>query len=69
MFERHITRLISIILMVVVSVGLTAGIGMATDKINDSLAEYYDDRNVSDIILMNEEGAFTEEDIGLMTDR
>ena len=69
MFEHHITRLISIILMVVVSVGLTAGIGMATDKINDSLAEYYDDRNVSDIILMNEEGAFTEEDIGLMTDR
>ena len=69
MFERHITRLISIILMVVVSVGLTAGIGMATDKINDSLAEYYDDRNVSDIILMNEEGAFTEEDISLMTDR
>lgn len=69
MFKRHITRLISIMLMVVVSVGLTAGIGMATDKIKDSLAEYYADRNVSDIILMNEEGAFTEDDIAKLTER
>ena len=69
MFERHVTRLVSIILMVVVSVGLTAGIGMATDKIKDSLAEYYADRNVSDIILMNEEGAFTDDDVKLVTER
>lgn len=55
--------------MVVVSVGLTAGIGMATDKIKDSLAEYYADRNVSDIILMNEEGAFTDDDVKLVTER
>ena len=69
MFERHVTRLVSIILMVVVSVGLTAGIGMATDKIKDSLAEYYADRNVSDFILMNEEGAFTDDDVKLVTER
>ncbi len=55
--------------MVVVSVGLTAGIGMATDKIKDSLAEYYADRNVSDIILMNEEGAFTDDDVKLVKER
>ena len=55
--------------MVVVSVGLTAGIGMATDKIKDSLAEYYADRNVSDFILMNEEGAFTDDDVKLVTER
>ena len=41
MFRRHYARLISIILMVVVSVGLTSGIGMATDKIDHSISDYH----------------------------
>ncbi len=57
MFRRHATRLISVVLMVLVSVGFTAGIGMSTSKINASLSDYYRDKNVSDIILMNTEGA------------
>ena len=62
MFRRHATRLISIVLMVLVSVGFTAGIGMATDKMNASLAEYHDAQNVSDLILLHESGTFTEDD-------
>ena len=41
MFKRHATRLVSIFLMVLVSVGFTAGIGMATTKIDYSLSDYY----------------------------
>lgn len=66
MFKRHFTRLISILLMVLVSVGFTAGIGMATDKINDSIAEYHEARNVSDMILLNDEGSFTDDDIAAL---
>ena len=66
MFTRHFTRLISILLMVLVSVGFTAGIGMATDKINDSIAEYHEARNVSDMILLNDEGSFTDDDIAAL---
>ena len=69
MFRRHATRLISVMLMVLVSVGFTAGIGMATDKINDSLSDYYHAQNVSDIILMNTEGAFSEDDVTALTER
>lgn len=69
MFRRHVTRLISVMLMVLVSVGLTAGIFMSTDKINDSLAEYHEAQNVSDIILLDEEGAFTDDDMALLYDK
>ena len=68
MFKRHVTRLVSIILMVVVSVGLTAGIFMSTDKMKDSLAEYHGANKVSDIMLMNKDGAFTDEDLTQLKD-
>ena len=69
MFRRHATRLISVILMVLVSVGFTAGIGMATTKIDYSLSDYYRAENVSDIILMNTEGAFSDGDVTALTER
>ena len=69
MFRRHITRLVSIILMVLVSIGLVAGVGMATDKINDSLDEYRSAQNVSDLILLNDEGAFSDGDIALIKEQ
>ena len=68
MFRKHATRLVSVILMVLVSVGFTAGIGMATDKIGDSLSDYYHAENISDLILMNTEGAFREEDIDALSE-
>lgn len=69
MFRRHYARLISIILMVVVSVGLTSGIGMATDKIDHSISDFHAQQNMSDLILMNTEGAFTEDDLALLQER
>ena len=69
MFKRHATRLVSIFLMVLVSVGFTAGIGMATTKIDYSISDYYHAENVSDIILMNKEGAFSSGDIAALTER
>ena len=67
--RRHYPRLISIILMVVVSVGLTSGIGMATDKIDHSISDFHAQQNMSDLILMNTEGAFTEDDLALLQER
>lgn len=69
MFKRHATRLVSIFLMVLVSVGFTAGIGMATTKIDYSLSDYYHAENVSDIILMNKEDAFSSGDVAALTER
>ena len=69
MFKRHATRLISVFLMVLVSVGFTAGIGMSTDKINYSISDYYAAQNVSDIIFMNTERAFSQEQADLLAAR
>lgn len=51
MFEKHVTRLLSLVFMVLVSVGFVAGIGTATDKIDYSLTDYYKAQNVSDFIV------------------
>ena len=51
MFKRHATRLISVFLMVTLSVGFSAGIGMATDKMKYALGELYEKNNLSDFIV------------------
>lgn len=64
MFKKHITRFISIILMVLVSVGFVSGIGSATEMITRSVTNYYHNQNVSDLILKStSEQGFTEDDI------
>lgn len=67
-FKKHITRLLSIIFIVLVSVGFVSGIGMAVDKINYSLTDYYIARNVSDFIMKSERG-FAQDDIDKMITR
>ncbi|MDE7083447.1 MAG: ABC transporter permease [Clostridia bacterium] len=51
MFKKHITQFISIIFIVIVSVGFISGIGTSADKIKYSLTDYYKAQNVSDLIL------------------
>lgn len=63
MFKKHVTRLLSIILIVLVSVGFVSGIGSATDKINYSMSDYYSAQNVSDFIVKSTGGGFTDEEI------
>lgn len=63
MFKKHVTRLLSIIFIVLVSVGFISGIGMAIDKIDDSLTDYYITQNVSDFIIKKTDGSFSDEEI------
>ncbi len=63
-FKKHFTRLLSIIFMVVISVGFIAGIGSAVDKINYSLTDYYRAQNVSDFIIKSKkDGGFSQSEI------
>lgn len=69
MFEKHVTRFLSIIFMVLVSVGFVSGIGSATDKIVYSLNDYYAAQNVSDYIIKSKKDAgFSDEDISKIKD-
>ncbi len=64
MFKKHAARLISLIFMVLVSVGFCSGVGMAPDKINKSLNAYYISNNASDFIIKSKSPlGFSEEDI------
>lgn len=64
MFEKHVTRLLSIIFMVLISVGFCSGIGMAPDKIDHSLDDYYKSSNASDFIIKStSQSGFTAEEI------
>ncbi len=63
-FRKHITRFISIILIVLVSVGFIAGFGSASDRINISLCDYYASQNVSDFIAKStSDSGFSDEDV------
>lgn len=50
-FKKHITRFVSIVFIVLVSVGFVSGIGTSTEKLKFSLSEYYEAQNVSDLIV------------------
>ena len=69
-FEKHITRFLSIVLMVLVSVGFASGIGAAADKIGYSLTDHYKAVNASDFIVKDRTGdGFSSEDIAALKDR
>lgn len=69
MFKKHIARFISIIFIVFVSVGFTSGVGASVDRIGSSITNYYQENNVSDVILKSSaENGFTEEEIKSLQD-
>ena len=69
MFEKHVTRFLSIIFMVLVSVGFVSGVGSATDKIKYSLNDYYGAKTVSDYIIKStEDNGFSDDDIQAVKD-
>lgn len=70
MFRRHGARLVSVILMVLVSIGFSAGIGMATDKMDYALDDIYRGSNMSDLIVKStRKTGFTEDELALLKDR
>ena len=70
MFQKHIMRFLSIIFIVVVSVGLISGVGSSGEVIRRSLAESYRDRNMSDLIVKSTgESGFSDEQLSLVRAR
>lgn len=51
MFKKHLMRFLSLIFMVLISIGFISGIGSSQDKINYSLTDYYKSQTVSDFIV------------------
>ena len=69
-FAHNKARLISVILMVLVSIGFSAGIGMATDKMDLALDNVYRDSNVSDLIVKStRETGFSEAELNALSAR
>ena len=63
-FKKHYARFLSVIFMVLISVGFISGIGGAVNKIDAYMTDYYKARNVSDFILKStSSGGFSEADI------
>lgn len=70
MFQKHLMRFLSIIFIVVVSVGLISGVGSSGEVIERSLAEAYRDQNISDLIVKSTaQTGFTEEQIAVVRAR
>ena len=63
MFRHHLIRLLSLIGVILISIGFISGIGSPTDMIQDSIENYYRDRNVSDFIVKSKPGNFTDDQI------
>lgn len=63
MFKKHVIRLLSLIGIVLISVGFISGIGSPSDMIKDSVGNYYKSHNVSDFIVKSKTGSFSEEQI------
>lgn len=69
MFKKHFIRLLSLIGIVLISIGFISGIGSPTDMIKDSIENYYTKQNVSDFIVKSKTGGFTDEQISAVKSR
>ena len=69
MFKKHLIRLLSLIGIVLISIGFISGIGSPSDMIKDSIENYYKNRNVSDFIVKSKTGGFTDEQISAVINR
>ena len=69
MFKKHLTRLLSLIGIALISVGFISGIGSPTDMIKDSVENYYKTQNVSDFIVKSKTTGFTDEQISAVKDK
>lgn len=69
MFKKHLIRLLSLIGIILISIGFISGIGSPTDMIKDSIEDYYTKQNVSDFIVKNKKGGFTDEQISAVKSR
>ena len=69
MFRHHLIHLLSLIGVILISIGFISGIGSPTDMIQDSIEKYYRNRNVSDFIVKSKSGSFTDDQISAVRAR
>ncbi len=69
MLKKHLIRLLSLMGIVLISIGFISGIGSPTDMIKDGIENYYKKQNVSDFIVKNKTGGFIDEQISEMKNR
>lgn len=69
MLKKHLIRLLSLMGIVLISIGFISGIGSPTDMIKDGIENYYKKQNVSDFIVKNKTGGFVDEQISEMKNR
>lgn len=51
MFKKHMTKMFSISFIILISIGLISGVAAVPSRVNDSITEYYKDKNVSDLLI------------------
>ena len=70
MFRKNISRFLSVVLIVMIGIGLTSGIGAVTGKIKTSASTFADERNIADITLKStSDTGFTAEQIQKLRER
>lgn len=69
LYRRHISRFITIICIVIVSIGFMSGVGEVENKINESNKYYYNECNLFDINIKSKSPlGFTQDEIKLIQD-
>ena len=70
LFKKHIARFITMLAIVVVSIGFSAGIGELENKIRKGADNVYREHNVADLYLKSKhEFGFTQEELEIIYDR
>ena len=69
MFRHHLIRLLSLIGIILISIGFISVIGSPTDMIQESIENYYRNQKVSDFIVKSKSGSFTEDQISAVKAR
>lgn len=66
-FKKQYTRMFSILFILLISVGFVSGVGSSPTKVNDSIYEYYQSQNVSDLIIKSTRiTGFTEDEVSII---
>ena len=67
LFKSQITRFLTLIAMIFISVSFMSGIGESQSKIQSSLTQYYQEQNIPDFILKSHsQTGFSQEQIQLL---
>lgn len=49
LFKKHLVRLVTIIAIVLVSIGVMSGIGELENRLKIAVSDYYEQQNISDL--------------------